>query len=160
MERRKVLVVPYIRSSRGRTRCVLVKDSMSGDWTFLSGTCESNETPDECVKREIDEETLGCVQMQKMPRQTTRICIRISTPKRRVRVHVYFIPLRTRAKLLRGFRNFQQMCKSGSVNGCENCDIAFLTFRQLLQRRLWDYIQDDIIPHHLFMRAAMRLRIV
>lgn len=160
MRRRKVLIVPFFRDGNCKTKCVVVQDSSSGDWTFISGTCEPNERFNACMKRELAEETLHCVQIEKLPKSTKNISVRIETPKRNVHVRVYFIPLRRNSRILKGFYEFAEICKEKDMPSCENSDIAFLTYKQILRRHLWDYIRDDIMQNPLFIDTVRILRIM
>ena len=96
---RKVLLIPYIRGIGGcRTRFVVVQHAASSDWTFISGTCEPNERPIACALRELAEETLGWVQIGRMPKNTRHV--RIVLGEERKRIDVYFIPVRRGGRML------------------------------------------------------------
>lgn len=62
--RKKVMVIPYIIEDNTR-KYVLVKDSKTGEWGFISGGIKLNETPYEAADRELLEETSNTLQIPK-----------------------------------------------------------------------------------------------
>jgi 8-oxo-dGTP pyrophosphatase MutT (NUDIX family) len=59
--RKKVLVVPYYISSDGKKLVVLVQDSKTKEWGFISGGVKANEDSHQAAKRELFEESSSTI---------------------------------------------------------------------------------------------------
>jgi len=59
--RHKVLVIPYYIVSPGCCKLVLVQDSRTKEWGFISGGIKMYEQPLEAAKRELNEETSSTI---------------------------------------------------------------------------------------------------
>lgn len=156
MVQRKILLVPYIRCGRNKSRVVIVQHAESGDWTFISGTCEAGEGPVPCVIRELNEETMGNVIISKLPRQTKKIRVHITATD--TRIDIFFIPVRNNSKMFDGFLQAQDDFARG-VTG-ENNDLAFMTFRQFLRKRVWSFLSDHVFVDLAFQRELRNLKLI
>jgi 8-oxo-dGTP pyrophosphatase MutT (NUDIX family) len=59
--RKKVLVVPYYVSPIGEKQVVLVRDSKTKEWGFISGGVKANEEPRQAAERELLEESSSTI---------------------------------------------------------------------------------------------------
>jgi 8-oxo-dGTP pyrophosphatase MutT (NUDIX family) len=59
--RKKVLVVPYYVSPTGEKQVVLVRDSKTKEWGFISGGVKANEEPRQAAERELLEESSSTI---------------------------------------------------------------------------------------------------
>jgi len=57
--RKKSLVIPYIRQTDGNHLLLLVRDTRSKEYAFVTGGCKQIENPLDCAQRELAEETNG-----------------------------------------------------------------------------------------------------
>lgn len=134
---RKVLLIMYCNSHRKRTRFVLFQHAESKDWTFMSGTCESGESARSCVLRELAEETLDCVSISRLPKNTLQ---------KRLYAHgkcidVFFAPIRYGTRIHRGICDFKAKCTGHIPDYSENCNVMFATYKQFLRMRIWNFIR-------------------
>ena len=141
---RKVLVVPYVRLAKRKTRLLVVRDAEYDEWTFISGTCEFRESVEKCAIRELYEETKGLVQLRRLPYRTN--VYRTHDPVLRARVDVMFVPLRlTEEALLRLPQEFRD---GEGVDGMEhemqeNVELRFETLAQFRRRkRVWAFVKQ------------------
>lgn len=156
---RKIIAIPYVRVAGKRTRFLVVEHAASGDWTFISGTCEAREPPKRCVIRELAEETNGEVRLQKLPKRT--ITFRFMGSGQR-RVDVFFIPLSPRFRT----KDEQELLESryrGYFDNTtreipENATIRFETMAQFLRRRnIWDFVRDEVMSRSEFHDLCSKL---
>lgn len=139
---RKVLVIPYIRVPNKRTRLLVVQHAESGDWTFISGTCQRRESPDRCVVRELAEETRGLVHVRCIPKRA----IRFRAVVDQKRVDVYFLPLRMKeqemVELVRTYDFLGATLPSNQYGYFENAQLSFQTLAQFKRRKnIWEYVK-------------------
>jgi len=59
--RKKVLVVPYYVTPNGEKQVVLVRDSKTKEWGFISGGVKANEEPRQAAERELLEESSSTI---------------------------------------------------------------------------------------------------
>ena len=59
--RKKVLVVPYYVTPNGEKQVVLVRDSKTREWGFISGGVKANEEPRQAAERELLEESSSTI---------------------------------------------------------------------------------------------------
>jgi len=57
--RKKTLVIPYITQPDGNHLLLLVRDTRSAEYAFVTGGCKQIENPLDCAQRELAEETNG-----------------------------------------------------------------------------------------------------
>jgi len=57
--RKKTLVIPYISQPNGNHLLLLVRDTRSAEYAFVTGGCKQIENPLDCAQRELAEETNG-----------------------------------------------------------------------------------------------------
>lgn len=159
--KRKVLVIPFVfrLGQHTKPRFLVAKDRKSGDWTFLSGTCEPYEAPIRCALRELYEETRGCLRLHRLPRGTFHA--RMYEDDNTKRIDVYFIPLQEERKspydMESLLRSFTKRTGTFPPEFFENERIAFQTMAQFRRRRnVWSYIRR-IMNRAAFDRAVKQL---
>lgn len=59
--RKKVLVVPYYVTPTGEKQVVLVRDSKTKEWGFISGGVKASEEPRQAAERELLEESSSTI---------------------------------------------------------------------------------------------------
>lgn len=65
--RRKVMIVPYHVLRNGSRQMVLVQDTKTNEWGFVSGGVKLHEDPLDAAKRELDEETSSTIDFSPKP---------------------------------------------------------------------------------------------
>ncbi len=63
--RKKVLVVPYYVAPDGSKQVVLVQDSKTKEWGFISGGVKANEYPIQAAERELLEESSSTIRFSR-----------------------------------------------------------------------------------------------
>lgn len=141
--KRKVLVVPYVPASATRkTRFLVAQDRATGDWTFISGTCEAYEAPIRCALRELYEETKGLMRLTQLPRNTRHFRFHEDDK----RVDVYFIPLAySPSRMAHVVRAFDRRRGEFPREFFENAKIRFETIAQFCRHKnVWCFIRRVI----------------
>jgi len=152
VQQRKVLIIPYVRDDH-RTKIVVVQHAESKDWTFISGTCEPGEGSLTCMTRELREETLDCVKLCYIPKNTE--ILHIVTANKHIKV--FFIPIRKHSTLYNQFMKTKKMFEEGCI--CENSQLQFMTYQMFLRKRIWNFIRDSILNNPSFQRKLKKLLI-
>lgn len=148
---RKVLAIPYIRQRGRKTKFLVVQDRTTNDWTFISGTCETNEPPVKCVLRELFEETKGLISLGKLPKRVKRFRI----VHERKRIDVFFIPLRLShdEEMRRISQEFHDI-ESDIPEFQENIQLRFETLAVFLRKKnVWSFIRDVIDTHDFVLNC-------
>lgn len=144
---RKVLLIPYISKTKNiKTRFFIAQHAESKDWTFISGTCEKGEHPNKTVYRELYEETQGLLKISTLPKRTKIIRKNVIKNKIKFVINIYFIPLKRKTNLYFSFKNVATNFISNLENS-ENSKVAFCTYKQFLQKRIWKFIKNNIMSY-------------
>lgn len=144
--KRKVLIIPFTRSRpSAKVRFLVVQDAASGDWTFMSGTCEPGESPLQCALRELCEETKGTLVLRKLPKRTRRFRIyyREGSSGQKQRYDVFFIPFTRISSYteMKRIENTFDTIPALRREEQENTRIRFETLAQFKRRRnIWTFI--------------------
>ncbi len=145
MRRRKdkVLIIPFTYTKKNRLRFLTVKDRYYKEWTFISGTIEKNELPDEAAVRELFEETKKTVHIQLTPfNHTTFTLVEFNYT-------VYFIDITNYKSEKEIMTTFANTHTRGVYN--ENSFLSFDELNFFKSKNLWSFISDYILPHPSFL---------
>tara|TARA_R110002074_G_scaffold252595_1_gene424366 strand:+ start:566 stop:1177 length:612 start_codon:yes stop_codon:yes gene_type:complete len=172
-ERHKCVVIPIVHSD-GPIKILTVRDKRFKEWTFITGGCRKREISDplKCAMRELDEETRGTFSISTGIYKYFKFKTKIRSPEelerdRRENIevtcvyHVYIfsmnIPETRQRMILRKFeeekdkmeirkRNKQPIKKSND----ENDYMSFDTFDDFMKKRIWEFINEQVIMHPEF----------
>lgn len=144
---RKILVVPYLQETERRTKFLIVENRAHQEWTFISGTCEANEKPIACALRELMEETLGLVCVDRFPKTTKRI--RLQLPN--CRYDVFFVPIRKNYRLWGQIKQLLDQFDLFQDDTSENSGVSVCTFSQFQRKRVWPFLRNHILQHSEFL---------
>lgn len=164
--RRKVIVVPFIRTPGDNLRFLVVKDRKSKEWTFITGGCKARESDDAAALRELTEETRNVVDFTPSFRAAHVNAFHFRTTYRerkeliedRARNErvvtdyaVYAIDVTNTIEvdaLKRAFRNAKHM--RGAFN--ENTDLNFETLESFSNKtHVWNFIRDHVLVNRQFL---------
>lgn len=170
--RRKVIIVPYVRSDE-RLTLLTVKDRKSKEWTFITGGCKMRETDVEAARRELKEETrsLFDIDIEAQPHYFFRFKTTFRETKewlgdkakneRVVTLYtVFFVDVTSVANTInlrifrQSFRNTKNM--KGVYN--ENADVNFETLDSFSHKaHVWRFIRDHVLQSSQFKTMYKQL---
>jgi 8-oxo-dGTP pyrophosphatase MutT (NUDIX family) len=167
--RRKVIVIPYVRSG-DKLLLMVVKDKSHNEWTFISGGCKLYETSEQSAVRELKEETRAAVQLELAKTEYTKFMIETdyrepeeqqqdSGAKVITYYHIYMINITDYKSVPAIVQSFRR--RVGCVQGVydENSDIQFVSLRAFARRaNVWPFIKKVVLRHPCFRYHSNRLR--
>lgn len=149
----KAVIVPYIIHN-GKFYVVVVKDKVFNEWTFVTGSCDKNESITDCALRELYEETRGILNLQ---HHTTSIdkffqytFERYIKHNLNLKYRVYVFPLKrfgfdmkAALNLRQRFHKSQMWKVSRAYN--ETKDIKLLSLDHLRDFKVWNVMENYVI---------------
>lgn len=169
--RRKVIVVPYVRSADGSVLLMVVKDKHHDEWTFISGGCKLYETSEQSAVRELKEETRAAVQVDLSMTAFTKFTIETDyrEPEEMngadgaasitIHYHIYMIDITNHKSVPAIVQSFRR--KVGCVRGVydENSDIQFVSLQTFVHRKkVWPFIKKVVLRHPCFRYHCSKLK--
>ena len=147
----KVLVLPFIKTKTG-LKYLIVKDRISGDYTFISGSSKKNESITVTALRELKEETKNAIYINLYSFPIKKFTMQTSKEE----YHVYFIDItkyKTPQQMIQEFKT----CKITSKSYMENSEMLFCSLDTFKGKRMWPFIRNDVITHPTFLKIHKEL---
>lgn len=151
--RQKALVIPYLLSSSGSVRYLVVKDKMHDEYTFISGCCKKSEHITTCAIRELREESKDAVNISFEKFDVKRFIVETYSRecdeykedlKKNERIltvyHVFLIDIsfyKSPNEMVEIFKNSKKVSKAYN----ENSDLSCMTLDQFKAKKMWSFIR-------------------
>ncbi|WIA10880.1 hypothetical protein OEZ85_011046 [Tetradesmus obliquus] len=166
----RVIVIPYVKSSRNRVLMMIVKDKVHNEWTFVSGGCKLYETNEQSAVRELREETRAAVQVDLSACNFTRCTLATdyrepaerahdASAKVITHYHIYLIDITAYKSIPAIVQSFRR--RRGCVRGAydETSDIQFLPLNAFARLgNVWPFIKNVVLQNPSFKYHCSTLR--
>ena len=172
--RQKVLILPYFVDDSD-VRVICVKNKKHNEWTFISGGKDTHETIFETFKRELKEETLGILDLDRIDSSLNLdisyqefISTFIDRSERKkwdikkedtysTKYHIFAFNCAPLGVIENFKKDFRQRSKTFQGSVIENKDMDVFTLQELQTKKTWYFIREVILKNFKIIDTLKRI---